>query len=73
MKVKELIERLSTMNPNADVFVDGYEGGYDEVIPANVRESRMMMKPFHSQDSYTGIFESHKDGYIEGVIISRTT
>jgi hypothetical protein len=30
MTVKELIERLSTEDPNMRVVVDGYESGYDE-------------------------------------------
>ena len=31
MKVKELIEQLSKMDPEAMVVVDGYEGGVDEL------------------------------------------
>jgi hypothetical protein len=29
MKVKELIEKLQAFDPELEVFVDGYEGGYD--------------------------------------------
>lgn len=31
MNVKELIEKLQTLDPEMPVMVDGYETGYDEV------------------------------------------
>jgi len=31
MKVHELIKKLSKLNQNAEVFVDGYEGGITEL------------------------------------------
>lgn len=31
MKVKELIEKLQTVDPDLYVFVKGYEGGYDYI------------------------------------------
>jgi hypothetical protein len=31
MTVKELIEKLSELDPNLHVFTDGYEGGYNDV------------------------------------------
>lgn len=33
MTVKELIEKLQTLDPDLYVFVRGYEGGYDDVGP----------------------------------------
>ena len=33
MTVKELIEQLQTLDPDLHVFVQGYEGGYDDVGP----------------------------------------
>ena len=33
MTVKELIEKLQTLDPDLHVFVRGYEGGYDDVGP----------------------------------------
>jgi len=36
MTVKELIEYLSNYDPNLRVCVDGYEGGYDDLIPENI-------------------------------------
>lgn len=32
MNVKELIEKLSTLNPDVMVVVSGYEGGVDELL-----------------------------------------
>jgi hypothetical protein len=31
MKIKELIEILSTLDPNLRVVTSGYEGGYDDI------------------------------------------
>jgi hypothetical protein len=33
MTVKELIEKLSTLDPDIRVFVCGYEGGYNDAGP----------------------------------------
>ena len=38
MKVKELIEKLQQLDPELHVFVDGYEGGYDDVAVSEVKE-----------------------------------
>lgn len=35
MKVKELIEQLSKLDPELYVFIPGYEGGYDHAGPAS--------------------------------------
>ena len=31
MTVKELIEQLQTLDPDLHVFVQGYEGGYNDI------------------------------------------
>lgn len=31
MKVKELIEQLQSLDPELEVFIPGYEGGYESV------------------------------------------
>lgn len=33
MTVKELIEQLQTLDPDLQVFVSGYEGGYNDAGP----------------------------------------
>jgi hypothetical protein len=32
MTVKELIEQLQTLDPDLQVFVNGYEGGFNDVV-----------------------------------------
>ena len=31
MKIKELIEKLSNLDPDLDVYRPGYEGGYEDI------------------------------------------
>jgi hypothetical protein len=38
MIVKELIEQLQQLDPELLVFVDGYEGGYDDVVISEVKD-----------------------------------
>ena len=38
MIVKELIEQLQQLDPELHVFVDGYEGGYDNVTISEVKD-----------------------------------
>jgi len=38
MIVKELIEQLQQLDPELHVFVDGYEGGYDDVTISEVKD-----------------------------------
>jgi hypothetical protein len=37
MTVKELIEQLQQLDPELNVFVDGYEGGYDDVVISEIK------------------------------------
>lgn len=39
MRISELIEHLSKLDPDLPVFVDGYEGGYCEVAPDLIRSA----------------------------------
>ena len=38
MTVKELIEQLQKLDPELHVFVDGYEGGYEDVVISEVKD-----------------------------------
>jgi hypothetical protein len=38
MIVKELIEQLQQLDPELHVFVDGYEGGYDDITISEIKE-----------------------------------
>lgn len=49
MKVKELIKRLSTEDPEMRVVVQGYEGGYDEVDSTHLVP---ITKNKHKQDKW---------------------
>lgn len=33
MTVAELIEKLQSLDPNLEVFIPGYEGGYKDINP----------------------------------------
>jgi hypothetical protein len=38
MTIKELIEQLQQLDPELHVFVDGYEGGYDDIAISEVKD-----------------------------------
>ena len=38
MTVKELIEKLQQLDPELHVFVDGYEGGYEDIVISEVKD-----------------------------------
>ena len=38
MTVKELIEQLQQLDPELHVFVDGYEGGYEDVVISEIKD-----------------------------------
>lgn len=38
MTVKELIEQLQQLDPELHVFVDGYEGGYDDIVISEIKD-----------------------------------
>jgi len=54
MTVKELIENLQTLDPELRVFVEGYEGGYNDVS-FNPNISKFVLD-YHS-DWYYGVHE----------------
>lgn len=41
MKNKELIEKLSALNPDNKVFIVGYEGGLEMIV--EIKESKMVL------------------------------
>lgn len=42
MKISELVEHLSPFDQDLPVFVDGYEGGYDESRPDLIRAAWLL-------------------------------
>ena len=47
MKVKELIEILSTVNPELHVFIKGYEGGYNDCT--GIKEITVGLNVYHEE------------------------
>jgi hypothetical protein len=68
MKVKELIEKLKTMNQDAIVLVDGYEGGMSELKDSSV--TAIKAKDNNPVAWYYGPFESDDNG-VDCVSLSR--
>lgn len=72
MKVKELIEKLQTVDPELHVFVDGYEGGYDYLefdpkeknIALNVHEEWYYGRHDEAVDS--------SESVVKAIILART-
>jgi hypothetical protein len=46
MTIKELIEELSKLDPNLHVFVEGYEGGFSDIVKIDSPKEYAMN--FHS-------------------------
>ncbi len=73
MKVKELIERLNNCDQDTELFVRGYEGGWDEVN--EIFEVQMILDA--NKEWYYGSNEVLEDGQnppkgkkvVKGVII----
>jgi len=67
MTAKQLIEKLQQIDPEMRIFVDGYEGGYND---ATVSEIRDIALDVHS-DWYYGTHEDADHSYykVEGKTI----
>lgn len=55
MTVEELIAHLANFNPKARVVVDGYEGGYQDVIKERIGTRRINLNV--NEESYYGPHE----------------
>jgi len=71
MTAKQLIEKLQQIDPEMRIFVDGYEGGYND---ATVSEIRDIALDVHS-DWYYGTHEDADHSYykVEGKTIVKGT
>lgn len=58
MTVKELIEQLSTLDPEMQVFTAGYEGGFESV--ENINSIEDIVLNYH-EEWYYGPHESIKN------------
>lgn len=67
MKVSELIETLSKLDPNLVVFVNGYEGGYSDICA-----DEFIIDTFKTDvydDWYYGPHEKDENGDVKGIVI----
>ena len=75
MRVSELIEHLSSLDPDLPVLINGYEGGYHELERSFLRVAWTFPNRF--LDDYEWYYgphwESHTgaEGAAEGVVIDR--
>lgn len=74
MTVKELIEQLQQLDPELHVFVQGYEGGFEDVevsdikdIALNVHEGWYYGK--HEYADSAGIPDKSKHTIVKGIIL----
>ena len=67
MKVSELIEKLSKLDSNLEVFVNGYEGGYSEIS-----SDEFIIDTFKKNvydEWYYGPHEKDENGDVKGIVI----
>ncbi len=76
MIVKELIEQLQQLDPDLHVFVQGYEGGYDDVGPiSNVMDIALDVHTEwyygKHEDADTAYYVPDKDKYtiVKGIVL----
>jgi hypothetical protein len=70
MKVSELIEKLQAFDQELEVYVDGYEGGYD--TPQEPFQSPMKLNVHGENEWYYGLHELHRatdDGQPDAVAV----
>jgi hypothetical protein len=68
MKVSELIKHLETLDPELNVFVRGYEGGYDYPTISEVHTFKLNV----NDEWWYGSHEINSlEGDVKGVILER--
>lgn len=66
MKVSELIEILQTVNPELEVFVEGYEGGFDDIRPYITIQT---FEKNVNEEWYYGPHELNSIGHVTGIVL----
>jgi len=66
MTVKELIEKLQQLDPELHVFVDGYEGGYDDVAISEVKDIALDV---HKEWYYGKHDNFDEDRFFDAVVV----
>ena len=70
MKVKELIEQLSTLDPELHVFVPGYEGGFNDAGPISaVKHFALDVNTEWYYGSHEEIYDPSDDKLIDHTIV----
>ena len=73
MKVRELIEHLSTLDPELTVFVPGYEGGYHYAKISNVQDVYLNVNtewyygPHDTRDNFH--FDPDSYEHVKGIVL----
>ena len=76
MKVKTLIKKLSRLDPNLEVFVDGYEDGIESTTSKSIKLHQIKLNTRLASDGDLPCNEgeheiSHHNGDCTGVVIHR--
>lgn len=66
MTIGELIEKLQTLDPTLEVFVRGYEGGYEDV---NTEFEIGTFRKNVNTEWYYGKHEHDDSGDVEGIVL----
>jgi len=66
MTVKELIEQLQQLDSELHVFVDGYEGGYDDIAISEVKDIALNV---HKEWWYGQHDNANDDKFIDAKIV----
>ncbi len=74
MKVKDLIEQLSKLDQDLEVFVEGYEGGLDRVDIGEIKDIALDVNTYWyygKHEDVDHLSEEHKTKYkiVKGVIL----
>lgn len=67
MKVSELIETLSKLDPTLEVFVPGYEGGYSDIQSWDLIPETFKKNVY--DEWYYGPHEKDENGDVKGIVI----
>lgn len=66
MKVTELIEKLKKLDGDLEVFVSGYEGGYNDISDDIIITK---FKKNVNTEWYYGNHEIDKNGDVKGIVL----
>lgn len=75
MKIKELIKKLETLDPELHIFVDGYEGGFSDIIISDTVKIALNVNEeyYYGDHELASRLDNNKNKYeiVEAVILKR--